>query len=149
MKFNNDNIAIIVGFVIVLGLILFISGLNHYVPYTPPYSRFLHGNTYEGFGGTPYSTVRDHTNIDNPVDKFSILPNDTLRKIRGFDGLFPSPNSDDSKIDPFLELQGSLNCDINSLSNSKGYLCLDKNTTKLLTTRGGNATGNNFEQTGK
>jgi hypothetical protein len=144
MKMNSDNIAIIVGFVIVLCLILFISGLTDYVPYTPPYSRFLKGNTYEG-----YTNVRDGANIDNPVDRYSITPSDSIRKIRGFDGLFPSPDYDDSKMDLFLELPGSLNCDINSLSNSKGYLCLDDRTNKLLTTRGGNAAGNNFEQVAK
>lgn len=151
MKFNSDNIAIITGILVVLSLVVYISGLNGYVPYTNPYSHSLNGYNYEGFRGvsSPYSTYVDNVNIDNPVDKYSIQQNPALRKLRGFDGLYPSPNFDDSKIDPFLQLPGSLKCDVGSMSNSKGYLCLGPNEIKLLTTRGGNATGNNFEQTAK
>ena len=149
MKFNSDNIAIIVGFIIVISLILYISGLNTYTPYHNPYSRFLQGNAYEGFDATPYSTVKENANIDNPVDKYSINPSAGVRKMRGFDGIFPSPDFNDSKIDTFLDLPGSLDCTPGTMSNSKGYLCLGPSQIKLLTTRGGNAAGNNFEQTAK
>lgn len=151
MKLNSDNIAIIVGFFIVLFIILFISGVDGFSAYHTPYSKYLIGYPYEGFHGmsAPYSTYLDNKSIDSGVDKFSIEKKDSLRKIRGFDGLYPSPNYDDSKIDHYLQLPGSLNCEPGTLSNSKGYLCLGPNERKLLTTRGGNATGNNFEQSGK
>jgi hypothetical protein len=145
MKFNSDNIAIILGFIIVIFIVLTISGHTSYVR-VPGRS-----NAYEAFKNlaSPYSTYQTNSNIDNPVDKYSIVEKSCSRKIRGFDGLFPSPNFDDSKIDPFLQLQGSLDSKVGTLSNSKGYLQLGPNEVRLLSTRGGNATGNNFEQSAK
>jgi hypothetical protein len=154
MKINSDNLAIIVGFLVVISIILYFSGFTGYVPSysVAPYSdssHFLQGHAIEGFHSSSYSTYVDNQNIDNPMDKFSINPSASVRKLRGFDGLYPSPDFNDQQIDHFVQLPGSLSCEAGSLSNSKGYLCLGPNEVKLLTTRGGNAAGNNFEQSAK
>ena len=58
-------------------------------------------------------------------------------------GLF-GPQDLNSKLDTFLDAKGDLTeqCMLNSngMSNSQGYLCLDQQQIKLLTTRGGNQT---------
>ena len=48
------------------------------------------------------------------------------------------------KIDMFADAPGKLTCK-SSLSNSKGPLCLTDEHKKLLTTRGGNMSGDNAE----
>lgn len=54
---------------------------------------------------------------------------------------FSSKIEDSKDIDIFSKLSASKTCTNSPYSNSRGYLCLDKQTTYLLSTRGGNASG--------
>jgi hypothetical protein len=65
------------------------------------------------------------------------------KKVEGFSGLLSSPYGTESNIDVFSQLNSSKTCTSSPYSNSQGYLCLDANASKLLQTRGGNATGGN------
>jgi hypothetical protein len=58
-----------------------------------------------------------------------------------------SPYGSDSPIDVFSGTKGNISCDGNSsgLTNSMGGLCLNDNLKKLLSTRGGNATGSDSQ----
>lgn len=50
--------------------------------------------------------------------------------------------NDDKELDIFSKAEGSRDCPPTSgLTNSMGNLCLDEKMTALLTSRGGNATG--------
>jgi hypothetical protein len=58
----------------------------------------------------------------------------------GFKGLLCSP--DNNYINPkdiYSEAKGSLGCKSYGYSNSKGFLCMDPEQVRLLTSRGGNA----------
>lgn len=63
-----------------------------------------------------------------------------------FTSLLSSDYGKEEKLDIFSGTQGSLECSAKSfnLTNSKGGLCLDEKQTKMLLTRGGNATGGGF-----
>jgi hypothetical protein len=63
-------------------------------------------------------------------------------KTEGFESLTPSPNNvDNSSIDIYSQLSSGKGCQPSPYSNSQGYLCLDPNASSMLSTRGGNATG--------
>ena len=64
-----------------------------------------------------------------------------------FTSLLSSDYGKEEKLDIFSGTQGSLECSAKSfnLTNSKGGLCLDEKQTKMLLTRGGNATGGGFQ----
>jgi hypothetical protein len=101
---------------------------------------------YEGFGGRAYSSLDYSSNPQQQaMDSYSsLLINDSAsecRKVFGFDGLFCKPYLADGKIDIYSGAEGSFSCSGSGLTNSKGSLCLDKNQTNMLQTRGGNATG--------
>ena len=72
---------------------------------------------------------------------------ETPKKVEGFQGLQAYPYVSETKIDPFGQTPGSLECDARSsgLHNSKGGLCLTKEQLNLLKTRGGNSTGGDFQ----
>jgi hypothetical protein len=64
-----------------------------------------------------------------------------VEKLEGFEGLQSSPLNSSEKLDIFSDLKVSTKCASSGLSKNSGFLCLDDNATKLLSTRGGNATG--------
>jgi hypothetical protein len=63
--------------------------------------------------------------------------------VHGFDQLFKGINNTSETLDKFAAVPGDLNCKAAyGISNSRGPLCFDDETMKLLRTRGGNsATG--------
>jgi len=61
--------------------------------------------------------------------------------VEGFQGLLSAPYADAKPIDTFSQAVGGLECKSYGYTNSKGPLCLDASQIKLLSTRGGNATG--------
>ena len=110
------------------------------VPYTQQ-TLFPRHYAYEGMQPIEYTTRDAHQALDNNT---SLLINNAsvdCKKVYGFDGLYCKPYVADSKLDVFSGSNGSITCKGTNLTNSKGTLCLDQNQTKLLTTRGGNATG--------
>lgn len=62
-------------------------------------------------------------------------------KTEGFQGLQSSPYNDEKPIDHFSQLSSGKECEYSPYSNSKGYLCLDEKAKQMLSTRGGNQTG--------
>jgi hypothetical protein len=73
-------------------------------------------------------------------------------KKEGFEGELPNLrpeklNADEKKLDIFSQVEGKISCDNGSsqLHNSRGGLCLTDDIQKLLKTRGGNATGGDFQ----
>jgi hypothetical protein len=111
-----------------------------------PYSNnniFSREYPYEGFHNLEYST-NDTNKTNDSYQSFLInsSSNNECKKVYGFDGLFCKPYVADRKIDP-LEILDTTNCRETSsgFSNSKGNLCFNDNQKKLLSTRGGNATG--------
>jgi hypothetical protein len=118
--------------IVFLGVILFvIIVLSLSMPSVQPYHKdtlFSKEFPYEGF--SEYGTDA-HANAPAVV-----------AKVEGFEGLQPSPLNGPEKIDIFSSFEGKSSCSPSSYSNSKGYLCMDEDATKLLLTRGGNATGN-------
>lgn len=120
--------------ILFLGFILFvIIALSLSMPTVSPYhkdSLFSHEFPYEGFS----SYVSD---VKSKETEPSIV-----KKVEGFEGLQSSPLNSSQTIDIFSGFSGNNNCTPSSYSNSKGYLCMDANATKLLLTRGGNASGN-------
>jgi hypothetical protein len=101
------------------------------MPSVVPYRKdtlFSKEFPYEGFGSEYQSNV--------PVkEKFEV------EKVEGFKGLQSSPLNSSEKLDIFSDLEVSTKCASSGLSKNSGFLCLDDNATKLLSTRGGNATG--------
>jgi hypothetical protein len=71
------------------------------------------------------------------------------KKVFGFDGLYCQPGSVNDKLDIFGDAKGSLDAPGTGLTNSKGSLRLDDKMTKMLTSRGGNATGGDSQIGGK
>jgi hypothetical protein len=63
-----------------------------------------------------------------------------LSKVEGF-GLMPAPYGKETPIDRFSSLKSDKKCTGSQYSTSTGYICMDKETEKLLTTRGGNISG--------
>lgn len=63
------------------------------------------------------------------------------KKVHGFKGLQCCPNANPEMFDKFAFTEGKKGCDGIGLFNSKGSLCLNKDQTRLLMTRGGNMSG--------
>jgi hypothetical protein len=133
--------------IIVLGIVLMMTtGLSavKVSPYNsvPKYTMLKDS---EGFTPVHYATYPDGGVIDikdrNLIVSTSSLP--TAQRVRNEQGLF-GPQSLSSKLDIYSDAKGGLSeeCALNSggMSNSQGYLCLDENQRKLLSTRGGNQT---------
>lgn len=110
---------------------------------------------YAGTGPIPYSKdslfskeypYEGMENINEPtpemkviLDKIGVKTGE--KKVEGFSGLLSSPYGEDKSLDMFSQLSSGKSCAPSPYSNSQGYLCLDGNASRLLQTRGGNATG--------
>jgi len=144
MKTNTINILIAVIFFAVIVSILMISS-TVVQPYSPD-TIFSKEFPYEGFSN--YSNTNGNPNTESSINNF-LINNNTAScvKIDGFNGLFCKPYVADNTIDKFSELKGDPSCFGNSsgLSNSLGSLCLDKDLSNALRTRGGNQTGSNMQ----
>jgi hypothetical protein len=121
-----------------LGFILFVViVLSLSMPSVVPYRKdtlFSKEFRYEGFSDAESNVpVKQQQQNESFEVKF---------KTEGFEGLQSSPLNSSEKLDIFSDFQGSSTCASYGLGNSKGYLCLDDKATKLLLTRGGNASGN-------
>lgn len=114
-----------------LGAILFVVILlSLSMPSIVPYhkdSLFSQEFPYEGFATLSPAELQTPGNI--------------VKKVEGFQGLQTTPLGPSEKLDIFSDFEGKMSCTPSSYSNSKGYLCMDEKATKLLLTRGGNATG--------
>ena len=99
----------------------------------------------EGFTPLHYGTYPDGGAIDikNRYLINSTASEPTAQRVNNMTGLF-GPQSLQSKLDIYSDAKGDLSeqCAVtsNGMSNSQGYLCLDKQQLNLLKTRGGNQT---------
>jgi hypothetical protein len=82
----------------------------------------------EGFNGNEYS---DYT---NPIES-------SCQSSHGFGGLLCSPDNNSNPKDIYSDANGSLGCKSYGYSNSRGFLCMNPEQLRLLTSRGGNASG--------
>ena len=82
----------------------------------------------------------------SPSPSPSQSPSDPSVPTEAFTSLLSSDYGKEEKLDIFSGTRGSLECSAKSfnLTNSKGGLCLDEKQTRMLLTRGGNATGGGF-----
>lgn len=107
-------------------------------------SIFLFGYTWEGFkGGVDYSAYPSQTDTDAYTgalidqDKANV----ECKRVWGYNGLFCNPETADKLIDPFFNSGSSMNCEGSGITKSSGNVCLNEQQRRLLTTRGGNASG--------
>jgi hypothetical protein len=142
MKFNMLNLIVaVVIFTVIVGTLMCSCTV------VKPYSEstiFSKQFNYEGFGDMEYVNGAGELAGDNKSNVHLISgQNAECSKVYGFDGLFCKPYAADKTVDVFSQVDGSADCigNSSSLHNSKGGLCLDKNLTALLQTRGGNQTG--------
>lgn len=149
----NPQYVIIASFILVVIIFTTVTATKTFVPYYED-AIFTHNYPYEGFEQM-HHRLHYVTNTDGKaVDEMTpfLINGDTgaagdCKKVYGFDGLFCTPSSVDSKLDKFADVKGGLDCSNKSsgLSNSKGALCLDDAHLQLLRTRGGNQTGAQHE----
>lgn len=136
--------------IIVLILVIVLTMCNSCTSYSPYSSTSLFKNisAYEGFSNnnkldSTYSTYPNNVSTDswNSAD-IAKKVNSTCTKVFGFDGLQCSPEFNDNNLDIYSTAKGNASClyQGSGLSNSMGPLCLNKDMTKLLQTRGGNQT---------
>jgi len=98
-------------------------------------------------------TIQENPKISLELPKISIeLPkqeepkkegfeSSTEQKVAGFKGLYGSPYEGQKPIGFMYNNKGSTTCKNFGYTNSQGFICMSENDIKLLTTRGGNATG--------
>jgi hypothetical protein len=142
MKTNPPYLLIAVIFIVVILYSAFVSsnpmvirnGLFH--SEIKPYEGFQ-----SNYNALEYSTNPGQRAIDSHTSYLINQSPNMCRKVYGFDGLICSPEVPEHTIDIFSHAQGSLDCMGSGLTNSKGSLCLDKTLMRLLSSRGGNATG--------
>jgi len=129
MKFNRQLLFLIAILVVIVLLVAF-SNTAFFKPYDSS-TVFSHYYPYEGME-TISSTAQ---NISSKQEK------------EGFKSILGSPIDSEQTLDIFSQIPGSLQCDktASNLHNSKGGLCLTKQAKDLLSTRGGNLTGQDFQ----
>ena len=138
--------AVILSIILILSIVLSTKG---FVPYNPQ-TIYSNQSAYEGFHQMPkplyYGTYPENKAIDQK-DQFNIVNSAsqaTYQPLWGFGGLYGPPNVSDNNLDIYSKASGSLSeaCHNSSsgLSNSMGYICMDKNQQQMLMTRGGNQT---------
>ena len=130
--------------IVVILLVIFfsLSSAAAFVPYSPS-TLFSNQYAYEGFNVGEYTTFPANTSIDSYTsrDIKDTTSGQACKRVWGFDSLLCDPNSSDASIDPFSKASSSTTCASSGLTNSKGFLCLDENQRKLLSSRGGNVGG--------
>lgn len=146
MKYNNSLLFFGVIILIVIAISVFVGSAS-----VMPYSKdtlFSIQYPYEGFQGVnplEYTTNSDHKAMDSYTSFLIGNQSVDCKKVWGFDGLYCKPYVADNKLDVFSEAEGKKDCKGVGLTNSLGNLCLNEVQKNLLSTRGGNSTGKDFE----
>ena len=143
MKMKSFHIFLIV--LIVVSIVAFaFQGSCSYGPYSGGlFNQRLPMSKFEGFMNKPQDEGLAYSRYAVPADvpaQNSGEVENAYTKVNGFSGIYGSPDSPDRK-DFFYGTSGSLASPSFGYSNSKGFLSLSPEQQKLLTTRGGNATG--------
>lgn len=142
------NFTVIALILIVLLIVVFTTCAGCYVvPYEENNIFTAIQYPYEGFNARPknncepFSATRSM--IDSAISKITGVEKDAkkdAKKVEGF-GLMPAPYGVEAPIDRFSALKSEKTCTSSPYSTSTGYLCMDKETERLLKTRGGNISG--------
>ena len=140
MKISTFTILISLALLIVI--IMSLSSSCSVLPYRIE-SKTLPESPYEGFRSIiEYTTYPNNESIDSYKSKDIEKSEDGgLRRLKGFDGLVPSPNSNEQPLDIYSQATSSPTCKSYGYMNSRGFLCLDNEQIRLLRSRGGNASG--------
>jgi hypothetical protein len=90
----------------------------------------------------PYSPEMMNSGM-YPYEGFSnlIANKSSCQSSVGFGGLLCSPDENSNPKDIYSDAKGSLGCKSYGYSNSRGFLCMEPEQVRLLTSRGGNASG--------
>jgi hypothetical protein len=150
--------------VIIVAVVLFLvigfsscSNCQKFVPYGAgnQYSSFQ-----EGFGPMMYSSYPNNQSIDTK-DAYNVQNSTTNQgsgpvqppgvRLHGFGANLYSGTDNDQPVDMFGSTPGSIQCFDKSfgLAKSTGPLCTTSDQFRLLTTRGGNASGVNAQIGGR
>jgi hypothetical protein len=136
---NTSTQLLICGFVLFVVIFISLSSVPVVSPYSKP-SLFSKEFPYEGFAG-----VADAAVIVNPAVPATGTTGPGPVLVSGFSGLQTSPAAKETPLDLYSELPTGGKCEPSPYSNSQGYLCLDKNASMMLSTRGANATGKDVQ----
>lgn len=147
MNFKTIALILLVAFIVLFATC---AGCYTVVPYEND-TVFTIQYPYEGFKSIAepkkegFSAMK--SSIDAVVSKVTGVDKDKekdekkgAKKVEGF-GLMPAPYGSEAPIDRFSALKSDKSCAGSQYSTSTGYLCMDKETEKLLRTRGGNISG--------
>ncbi len=133
MKISFKLIVVILAFLFIICLTM--CSCSNIMPYSFSSSSKLPQYPYEGF--SEYTTYPNNKSIDSNESQLFVPEQGPIR-VSGFDGLVDSPNAPETKIDTFSQALGENTCKSYGLMNSRGFLCLNPEQIKLLTSRGGN-----------
>jgi len=154
-SFKGEKLNALVMVLIVLGIVFFvifsvyknldklgsirsITAFNRAKSMTPGFEGF---SNYGRNHYINYSTYPDNKPIDSKTP-FLIEPEKkpSLSRIWGFSGVYGDVGLADKTVDAFYNTKTDPSCAGSILhKGAGGNVCLDKNQTKLLTSRGGNA----------
>jgi len=140
MKLSSGFLFTIVILLVIVVVTLWNSTVN-FVPYSKN-AGYSQNYALEGFHGMkPYSytTYPNNVSIDS-MNRYDIQKQKAdCSKIKG--NLYCEPGFNYPNVDIYsLAKGGCEGTNASGLSNSMGWLCLDKNMTNMLQTRGGNQT---------
>jgi len=140
MKLSSGFLFTIVILLVIVVVTLWNSTVN-FVPYSKN-AGYSQNYALEGFYGMkPYSytTYPNNVSIDS-MNRYDIQKQKAdCSKIKG--NLYCEPGFNYPNVDIYsLAKGGCEGTNASGLSNSMGWLCLDKNMTNMLQTRGGNQT---------
>lgn len=133
-------------FTILIILLFFtvFASCTHVVPYS---REGIFTNMYpyeEGFTNTEYTTYPNNKSIDSYTNYDIVKSNDN--KYVGFNGLLSSPDATATNpVDIYSQAPGEPSCKSFGYSNSRGFLCMNDEQVRLLTTRGGNASSGDMQ----
>lgn len=136
----KTNDIVFLGMILVLVIIMFTTcSCVSFMPYDEK-TVFLKQYQYEGLtNATPPSVEKSAKNNEDKRQH--------VVKKEGFEGSSYNQEIPIDKFDPYGKTKGSTECigNSSSLSNSKGGLCLSDEQIYLLKSRGGNASGGDFQ----
>jgi hypothetical protein len=119
MKISTFGVLIVMLFSVLIVSSIGLS-CSSYQPYSPEMMEGFSNNEYTEYGNPNKSSCQSSI---------------------GFGGLLCSPDENSNPKDIYSDAQGSLGCKSYGYSNSRGFLCMEPEQVRLLTTRGGNASG--------
>jgi hypothetical protein len=139
MKFSLFSVLFTI-LIILLFLTIFAS-CTQVVPYSRENIFTNNMFPYEGF--TEYTTVQNNNSIDS-YTQYDISPTKD-NKYMATNGLLSSPDAATNPVDIYSQSAGEPSCKSYGYSNSRGFLCMNDDQVRLLTTRGGNASGGDMQ----